>query len=135
MGVKFPFKKEKSPVLGIISRPIAKVHFWSKKGRYWLEVSMIIDSGADYTLLPRYYADDLKINLQKDCKVFTTIGIGGQEKVYFLPSIKIKLGKWKRKIPVGFLDRDQVPPLLGRHKFMEKFNTLFAKKSFIKFGL
>ncbi|KKS20640.1 MAG: hypothetical protein UU81_C0019G0015 [Microgenomates group bacterium GW2011_GWC1_41_8] len=28
-------------------------------------------------------------------------------------------------IPVGFLDSDDVPPLLGRHGFMEIFKTCF----------
>ena len=50
MALKFPFKIEKSPILGTIYRPIAKVSFWSKKEKYWLEVWMIVDTGADYTL-------------------------------------------------------------------------------------
>ena len=32
---------------------------------------MIVDTGADYTLLPRFLAEDLKIDLEKDCKVFS----------------------------------------------------------------
>jgi len=133
--LRFSFKKEDSAILSVIYRPVVKIHFWSAKGRYWLKVLMIADTGADYTLLPRYFASDLKIDLIKDCRVFSTVGIGGSQKVYFLPSIKIKLGKWKRNIPVGFLDKNTVPPLLGRHKALEKFNALFTKTHFLEFSL
>lgn len=87
---------------------------------------MIVDTGADYSLLPRFLAQDLKIDLEEECKAFSTQGIGGSEKVFFLPKIKVKLGKWERVIPVGFLERDEVPPLMGRHLFLETFETLFS---------
>ena len=135
MAVKFFFKKERSSVLGVIHRPVAKVQFWSKKGKYWLDIWMIVDTGADYTLLPRFLANDLQIDLEKDCKIFSTTGIGGQERVYFLSCIKVRIGKWEGKVPIGFLDRDEVPPLLGRHKFIEKFDTLFSKKHFVQFDI
>jgi len=134
MALKFAFKKEKSPILGIIYRPITQVFFWSEKDKYWSEIWMIVDTGADYTLLPRYLANDLGINLKKDCRTFLTKGIGGNEKVYFLPKIKVKLGKWKRIIPIGFLDRNEIPPLMGRHLFLETFETLFSSDHIISFS-
>lgn len=86
---------------------------------------MIIDSGADYSLLPHYMSSYLGIDPKKDCKCFSTIGIGGSENVYLLEKTKIKLGTREIIAPVGFLERDSVPPLLGRQEFMEKFATLF----------
>lgn len=133
MPLKFPFRKERSSILGAIYRPVAQVFFWSKQTKDWSEVWMIVDSGADYSLLPRYMADELGVNLETDCRKFATYGIGGGEKVYFLPKIKVKLGDWKRIIPVGFLERDEIPPLLGRHSFMETFNTEFTKKHIVIF--
>jgi len=133
MSLKFQFRKDNSAILGAIYRPVAKVKFWSAIKNYWLEVRMIVDTGADYTLLPRFLANDLGVDLDKQCKMFSASGIGGQEKVYLLKEIKVKLGKWERNIPVGFLDKDQVPPLLGRHKFMETFTTTFSKKQTVEF--
>jgi len=86
---------------------------------------MVVDSGADYSLLPRYMSGYLGINLLSDCKAFSTFGIGGKENVFLLEKAKIKLGAWEINAPVGFLERDTVPPLLGRHGFMEKFSTIF----------
>lgn len=133
MVLKFPFRKEKSLILGTIYRPAARVLFWSKMSKKWLGVRMIIDTGADYTLLPRFMANKIGVDLEKDCQVFNTYGIGGSERVYFLPKIKVKLGNWERVIPVGFLERNEIPPLLGRHLFLETFESLFSSNHTVSF--
>jgi predicted aspartyl protease len=120
--------------LGKIHRPVAQAFFWAGTKKLWTEVWMLVDSGADYTLLPRYLADRLQVNLEKECKIFNTFGVGGGERVYFLPKIKVKLGKWERIIPAGFLERNEIPPLLGRHLFMETFETIFSPKHFVTFN-
>ena len=135
MVLKFPFRKEKSSILGTIHRPLVRVLFWSKKINNWLAVRMIVDTGADYTLLPRFMADELKIDLETECKVFNTYGIGGGERVYFLPKIRVKLGKWNRIIPVGFLKRNEIPPLMGRHLFLETFESLFSSDHILTFSV
>ncbi len=134
MVVKFPFKEEKSAILGKIYRPIAQVYFLTKNSKQWTEIWMIVDTGADYTLLPRFMADKLRINMERDCKIFTTFGIGRGERVYFLPRIRVKLGKWEHMIPVGFLERNEIPPLMGRHLFLEKFETLFSSDHTVSFS-
>ena len=95
---------------------------------------MIVDTGADYTLLPRYLADDLRVNLETECKIFNTYGVGGGERVYFLPKMKVKLGEWERRIPVGFLERNEIPPLMGRQLFLETFETLFSSNHIVSFS-
>ena len=80
MALKFAYKKEKSAILGNIFRPIAQVFFWSHKNKDWSEVWMVVDSGADYTLLPRFMAEELGVDLEKDCKIFSTFGVGGGER-------------------------------------------------------
>lgn len=124
MALSFSFRKEFSPIFGSIYRPVAQVFFWSK-ANYWSECWMVVDSGADYTLLPRYMSDDLKVNLKKDCQKLMTFGVGGGSTVYHLAKIKARLGNWERNIPIGFVDSNEVPPLLGRHQFMETFETIF----------
>jgi len=135
MVLKFPFRTEKSSILGKIYRPVVKVFFWTDKIRQWTEVWMIVDTGADYTLLPRFMANKLGIDLEKDCKIFNTYGIGGTERVYFLPKIKTKLGDCVRIIPVGFLERDEIPSLMGRHLFLETFETVFSSNHNLSFSV
>ena len=134
MALTFKFDKDFSPILGIIHRPTAQVFFFSQEKDQWYEVWMIVDSGADYTLLPKYFSKRLGVDLQKDCRIFKTAGIGGIEKVHFLESIKVKLGDWERNVPIGFLDRDDIPPLLGRHMFLETFEVLLSSDYTITFS-
>ena len=89
---------------------------------------MIVDSGADYTLLPKSYVQKLGIDLSQDTKPFLTGGVGGKAKCYFLKrKQKVKIGNWERNIPLGILDDEDVPPLMGRQGFMETFKITFDK--------
>src|SRR3990167_6760207 len=134
MAVTFSFERRSSPVLGEIYRPVAKVFFYSNSKKNWYGIWMIVDTGADYSLLPKHLSKRLGVNLQSDCRVFNTAGIGGVEKVFFLKSLKARLGKWERNVPVGFLNRDNIPPLLGRHLFLESFDVVFSSKHHIIFS-
>lgn len=135
MPVTFQYEKNISPIFGSIKRPVAQVFILSKTENKWYETWMIVDTGADYTLLPKYLAQRLGINLKKDCQTFNTAGIGGEEKVYLIQDIKVKLGDWERAIPVGFLNKDEIPPLLGRHQFFESFEVLFSSNHSVTFSV
>ncbi len=134
MALTFPFEKSLSPIFGTIHRPVAKVYFFSQAKKRWYETWMIVDTGADYTLLPKYFAARLGVDLSKDCQVFRTAGIGGEEKVYLLRKTKVKIGQWERDVPVGFLQRDDIPPLLGRQLFLETFEVSFSSGHTLTFS-
>lgn len=89
---------------------------------------MIVDSGADYTMLPKKYVSELGIDLRRDTKKLSTRGVGGSSRVYLLRNKqRVKLGEWERQIPLGFIDASDIPPLLGRQDFMEIFRFTFHK--------
>lgn len=134
MGIKFFFREENSSIFGKIYRPVAQVFFFSKNNQ-WIESWMIIDTGADYSLLPKYMAEKLGVNLKKDCQMFNTRGVGGEEKVYLKKNLKVKIGNWERAVPVGFLDKDNIPPLLGRQGFLETFEVLFSSNHTVSFSV
>lgn len=107
---------------------MALVSVWSKKRREWLEYSMLVDSGADYTLFPRYVADELGIDLEKETKKCESRGVGGGAVVYFLKKgLKIKIGNLEIKTPTGFLSGGDIPPLLGREECLNLFDLRFHK--------
>lgn len=122
--IRFRFEKAISSIFSAIFRPIAQAHFYGKSG-IWIPVWGIVDTGADYTLLPKGYAEKLGVNLKRDCKVYKTLGIGGQEKSYIYPHGRIRMGQFERKAPIGFLERIDVPPLFGRQGFLETFELIF----------
>ena len=127
MEVSFAFEKRPSTIFGTVYRPVASVSFWSKNAYTWSEILLVVDSGADYTILPRYWAGNLGIDLEKEAVLYKTSGVGGEAKTYFIKSWKIKLGEREMSIPLGFLDQDNVPPLLGRQDFLETIKVVFNR--------
>jgi len=88
---------------------------------------MIVDTGADFTILPRYRCVDLGVDLGKDCLIKKTAGVGGKETVFFLKKkIKIKIGDFQFRIPLGFLNSNNIPPLLGREECLNLFKLTFV---------
>ncbi len=127
--VSSPFKERGQSYLGKIYRPYIEILITSKKIDEWIPIEILIDTGADYTLLPKRYAELLGINLQRDCYQDKTLGVGGQEKIYlYKKGITVKIASFKRKIPVGFLNRDNVPPLLGRLGCLEVLTLIMKDK-------
>ncbi|MFQ6009398.1 MAG: retropepsin-like aspartic protease [Candidatus Zixiibacteriota bacterium] len=124
MKTTFKFQKIASDLFGYIYRPYAHVLFYGKNGKERI-ITMVVDTGADYTLLPRREAALLGIDLNQDCTSHTTYGVGGPQTVCLYKDVQVELGDKKLKIPVGFLEKNNVPPLLGRHQFMELFKTCF----------
>ena len=128
MAVTFRFQSVPSKLFGTRSRPIAVVDFKHRLEDYWLPVQMIVDTGADYSVLPRAFALPLGIDLRRDCRAHETIGIGGSEKIFLYRGQPVRMGKYVRTIPIGFLNRDTGPALLGRHEFFETFKVIFHNR-------
>jgi len=120
LKIKIPFTYIGKTKLGKIYRPYIKIEFSSSKIDEWIPVEAVLDTGADYTLLPRRYAQLLGIDVMQDCIPETTLGVGGSETIYLLKrDVKLKIGSWEKNIPLGFLERDDIPGLLGRLECLE----------------
>ncbi len=132
-SVSFSFEETKTSFLGTIRRPTVTIKVWSDVFNEWHNVSMLIDTGADYTLLPQYMGY-LFATKRSGKNQHTTVGVGGDHKVHFLEKVKVKVGNFEREIPVGISSSNQIPPLMGRHLFFETFKVLFDKNHKITFG-
>lgn len=129
MQVRSPFTYIGDTKLGTIYRPYIVIRAYSKRKKGWQQIEMIIDSGADYTLFPKRFSEILGVDLKRDCEIENTKGIGGKEKVYQYKKLPLMIGTWKKEVPVGFLGRNDIPPLLGRLKCLEKLDLGF--KNFV----
>jgi len=128
MSITFPFKEEESSIFKKIKRPLAEVYFQTNKSKKWQSVEMIVDSGADYTLLPKFLSNELEIDLNKDTEKVSTSGIGGSTTVFLLKKrLRVKIGNYERNIVIGFADNNFIPALLGRYTFLETFRVVFEK--------
>ncbi len=124
-----PFKFKGESYLGKIYRPYVQILITSDKIDEDIPIEMIIDTGADYTLFPKRYAQLLGINLKIDCRLEKTQGVGGQEVIYLCKNgIHIKIDEFQKEIPVGFLNRDDIPALLGRLKALEALTLIMENQ-------
>lgn len=133
-GVKFDFEKVGESFFGTVYRPVAKASFKSPNIDIWIDTWLIVDTGADFTILPRLLAHDLQISLEKDCIKDASIGIGGEQTIYLCKKkVKIKIGSLNREIPLAFFDSNEIPPILGRLGALETFETTFNKNQAVIF--
>ena len=123
MKATFPFEYITANFFGKIYRPYATVYVLNKNTGIYIKRTLIVDTGADFTLFPRINASVFGINIDKETKKSQTFGVGGKETVFLYKGLAIKIGEVKLKIPVGFIDRNDVPALLGRQQFMELFKV------------
>lgn len=130
--VSTPFSFRGSGYLGKIYRPYLQVLITSSRIDEWIPIEVVVDTGADYTLLPKRDAELLHINLESDCSVESTRGVGGIEGVYLCRNkVRIKINNWEKVIPVGFLAKDEVPALLGRLDCLEAIRLVMENRTTI----
>lgn len=134
MAVSFRYEALGDLGFGQIYRPVALVRFFSPVTEKSVKVWMIVDTGADYTILPRHFAQKLRISLERDCSKDITTGVGGNQTVYFYKGkLKVLIGPEERQVPLAFFDNNEVPALLGRLGFLETFDAEFLIKHVVVF--
>ena len=135
MELKFQFEYRGESHFGKIYRPYAKVSLKSLHENLWIDEWMIVDTGADFTTLPRYLSSALGVKIENDCIVGSTSGVGGRQTIYILKEkVDIKVGSFSRKVPIAFFDNNQVPSLMGRLGFIDTFNLEFLKSLEVVFN-
>ncbi|OGJ16814.1 MAG: hypothetical protein A2632_02110 [Candidatus Pacebacteria bacterium RIFCSPHIGHO2_01_FULL_46_16] len=134
MDVEFDFEDNGETPFGHIYRPVARVGLKSPSVDKSVDIWMVVDTGADYTIIPRHFSEKLRISLERDCLKDITLGVGGTQTIYLLKSkISATIGSMQRRIPIAFFDNNEVPALLGRLGFLETFNTEFLKSHAVVF--
>jgi predicted aspartyl protease len=126
LAARIEYQVAHSVLFSEIRRPVVRAQIWSDKDQDWYNLEMLVDTGADYTILPSYVASLAGIDLNKLEKVRTQ-GIGGQQHVYLARQVRFRIGTVERVAPVGFLPQAKAPALLGRHLFLETFRTELIK--------
>lgn len=128
MELKFQFEYRAESYFGKIYRPYAKVSLKSQNENLWIDEWMIVDTGADFTTLPRYLSSALGVNIENDCLVGSTSGVGGEQTIYILKKrVETRVGNFLRNVPIAFFDNNQVPSLMGRLGFIDTFDLEFLK--------
>lgn len=110
----------------IVIFPTVNVSFWIKRERGFFSL-LLVDSGAETTLLTKNDAKTLGIEIEKGKEIIIrgiTIGLLR----VFRHEVMVKIGEERMKIPVLFSTSDESPRVLGREGIFDKFFILFDEK-------
>lgn len=120
----FSYRREFSPVLGEVLRPVANVELKAPRG-HWFPASMYIDSGADMTLIPSDFGKLLGMDLSKNRSALA--GVTGAPMKVSLQSAEIRIGASIQEAKVAVALRNDVPYLLGREGVFKAFRITFEE--------
>jgi hypothetical protein len=124
--IRFKGKKVRTPEIGEIWIPTAEIELITDKKNYFCE--MIVDSGADITLVPRSLGEFLGFSFAKE-KIREIRVIGEQAIPYIIRSINIKIGKYLFKSRIGIALIEEIPLILGRLDVFDHFDIELKQNS------
>ena len=91
------------------------------------EWRFVLDSGADFTLVPRSAAELLGVDLSGARKM-TARGIEGSGVSAQLAEITLRIGDVEFGVPCLFSSNENTPYLLGRMGLFSRFNITFDNR-------
>ncbi len=114
--IEFPYTRHKGYLMPIIPVSISNYRFW-----------VYVDSGATYSIINAYEAEDIDIKWSEGKKQMIVVGDGSFIPVYF-HDITLKIDRWEVKAPIGFSERLGVGfNLLGRTGIFNQFQVCFSE--------
>ena len=116
INLNSPFSKQ------FISRPIipVSVHYKDKKIHY----EALIDSGADFTILPLGLAEILNIDSSNSKEILFT-GVDGGIIKGIIAKVDIEIGGFSHKTHIVFAEISGTIGILGQTGFFDKFIVKF----------
>lgn len=124
MSIEFPLS-DVNTKFGVIPTPLLTIFVLTKFG--YQSYQFLFDTGADFTMLPRYMAEDIGVNLQTLPQT-RSYGIGDKGIKVYMSNIKIKIATEELKIRCLFSEKDTTPFLLGRMDVFSRFNISFDNR-------
>lgn len=123
--ITFSFEEFYTENLGKILKPLAVVTL--KHREHSLKDIMLIDSGADVTLIPRDRGLFLKLKPPKHSEIKYLGGIAGGVAVVYR-TLDVVIEKVKFPCRAAWAMTEDVPSVLGRLDVFDKFNIEFRQR-------
>lgn len=87
----------------------------------------VLDSGADFTMVPRVMATRVGVDLAGAPELLVR-GIEGSGVAADMASISVRIGEQDVELPCLFYSHKNAPYLLGRMGFFSRFNITFDNR-------
>lgn len=106
----------------VIYRPIISIRMSANNKLFPNVINCVVDSGADFNLLPAWIGESIGLNIRKGEKI-THMGIANVGIVAYSHPVKIYLDGYNFKTDIHF-SYDHRIPILGRHGFFKFFKRV-----------
>jgi predicted aspartyl protease len=124
--MEFPIL-EKETTLGNIPDVEIPILLRNKYG--YQRIDFLLDTGADFSMLPAHIAEWLDIDLAS-CSKDRSYGIeGGKGITVWLGKIQVKICQYELEIRCLFSENQSCPYILGRADIFSQFNLFFDNKN------
>ena len=124
--IRFAFSRGRSDVYGTVHRPSAKVYLRTSR-RTWMPHYMLVDTGADFSLIPKLIGDVLGLMKSATDRPHRAGAVGGWIWV-IMRRIRIRVGDREFEADVGWAQTNDAPLLLGRADVFDHFRVSFDQK-------
>jgi len=121
VSIVFPLS-DVNTKFGTIPTPLLTISVLTKFG--YQSYQFLFDTGADFTMLPRYMAEDIGVNT-KTLLQTRSYGIEDRGINVFIGKIKVKFASEELTVRCLFSEKDTTPFLLGRIDIFTHFNIAF----------
>jgi len=121
VSIVFPLS-DVNTKFGTIPTPLLTISVLTKFG--YQSYQFLFDTGADFTMLPRYMAEDIGVNT-KTLPQIRSYGIEDRGINVFIGKIKVKFASEELTVRCLFSEKDTTPFLLGRIDIFTHFNIAF----------
>jgi hypothetical protein len=123
---RFRFTAIRHPAFGTIRYPLIPVRLLGPAGS--LRKAMVLDSGADITMLPAWVAEYLGIALAAE-PVREVRGISGSSLPYVTGEIDLEIGTRRFRVRVAWALVESAPSILGRLDLFDQTDILFQQSA------
>jgi hypothetical protein len=124
--IEFPFKPIETEQLGVIFRPVATVNLKGPENE--VPTEMIVDSGADISIIPFELGSYLGLQIEKNEDVKSLGGIAGGIPVVYR-HIKMEIDELVISAKIAWSLIEDVPAILGRLNIFDEFDIEFKQKA------
>ena len=118
----FRYKRVKSEEFGVVYYPIAKIKV--KAIEDWIDIDVVVDSGAVITLFPRTLCSLIGLNFEDGRKTLLR-SVAHEELPVRVHRVSMQIGDEAFKADVAFAETDRVPYILGRFNVFDRFEIRF----------
>lgn len=134
--MKFPYTEKESRIFGRILKPIIYIEIFSEKHDLWCGIdNVVVDTGADITLIPRDIGEELVGDIFSGTKA-SIKSVTPYEVDVYIHNLKLRVIGKEFNTKVAIADSEEVPNLLGRFGALDLFKAEFIKgKEFVLYRM